>query len=176
MTRPIGLLDGTALLAAPSDFAKEAIERALREPITSALSRHLGREVFLAVKVDFTESAPPPPPSPLPTGPGSPGDAAMPPSATTLHSPPSPSTPPPHARYGPPLGGHPKRPPVPSNDDTMIIPAVRPPRADHTEARIPRGAPLPVFGDAVDPSSFTARRPTAASEQPPLPTQTLSRG
>ena len=27
VTRPIGLLDGTALLAAPSDFAKEAIER-----------------------------------------------------------------------------------------------------------------------------------------------------
>jgi chromosomal replication initiator protein len=52
VTRPIGLLDGTALLAAPSDFAKEAIERALREPITDALSRRLGRVVSLAVKVD----------------------------------------------------------------------------------------------------------------------------
>ncbi|SDC80122.1 chromosomal replication initiator protein DnaA [Actinokineospora iranica] len=52
MTRPIGLLDGTALLSAPSDFAKEAIERALREPITAALSRRLGRVVSLAVKVD----------------------------------------------------------------------------------------------------------------------------
>jgi chromosomal replication initiator protein len=52
VTRPIGLLDGTALLAAPSDFAKDAIERALREPITDALSRRLGREVSLAVKVD----------------------------------------------------------------------------------------------------------------------------
>jgi chromosomal replication initiator protein len=52
VTRPIGLLDGTALLAAPSDFAKEAIERALREPITDALSRRLGRNVSLAVKVD----------------------------------------------------------------------------------------------------------------------------
>jgi chromosomal replication initiator protein len=52
VTRPIGLLDGTALLAAPSDFAKEAIERALREPITDALSRRLGRAVSLAVKVD----------------------------------------------------------------------------------------------------------------------------
>jgi chromosomal replication initiator protein len=58
VTRPIGLLDGTALLAAPSDFAKEAIERALREPITDALSRRLGRQVSLAVKVD---SAPLPP-------------------------------------------------------------------------------------------------------------------
>ena len=52
VTRPIGLLDGTALLAAPSDFAKEAIERALRQPITDALSRRLGRAVSLAVKVD----------------------------------------------------------------------------------------------------------------------------
>ncbi|MFT7835313.1 chromosomal replication initiator protein DnaA [Saccharothrix sp. BKS2] len=55
VTRPIGLLDGTALLAAPSDFAKEAIERALREPITAALSRRLGRAVSLAVKVDSPE-------------------------------------------------------------------------------------------------------------------------
>jgi chromosomal replication initiator protein len=55
VTRPIGLLDGTALLAAPSDFAKEAIERALREPITRALSRRLGRPISLAVKVDTAE-------------------------------------------------------------------------------------------------------------------------
>src|SRR5919197_5172084 len=59
VTRPIGLLDGTALLAAPSEFAKDAIERALRDPITDALSRRLGREVSLAVKVD--PSAPPAP-------------------------------------------------------------------------------------------------------------------
>src|SRR2546429_9973144 len=52
VTRPIGLLDGTALLAAPSDFAKDAIERALREPITEALSRRLGREVSPPGKVD----------------------------------------------------------------------------------------------------------------------------
>ncbi|WP_181775559.1 chromosomal replication initiator protein DnaA [Amycolatopsis pittospori] len=56
VTRPIGLLDGTALLAAPSDFAKEAIERALRGAITEALSRRLGRAVSLAVKVDSTET------------------------------------------------------------------------------------------------------------------------
>jgi chromosomal replication initiator protein len=57
VTRPIGLLDGTALLAAPSDFAKDAIERALREPITDALSRRLGRAVSLAVKVDTVTPA-----------------------------------------------------------------------------------------------------------------------
>jgi chromosomal replication initiator protein len=82
VTRPIGLLDGTALLAAPSDFAKDAIERALREPITDALSRRLGRVVSLAVKVDpvGTQSSPPPPvvvtspppPPPMPPSPGQP--------------------------------------------------------------------------------------------------------
>jgi chromosomal replication initiator protein len=63
VTRPIGLLDGTALLAAPSDFAKDAIERALREPISTALSRHLGRQVSLAVKVDHPLPVPPQLPS-----------------------------------------------------------------------------------------------------------------
>ncbi|AUI62680.1 chromosomal replication initiator protein DnaA [Amycolatopsis sp. BJA-103] len=70
VTRPIGLLDGTALLAAPSDFAKEAIERALRGAITEALSRRLGRAVSLAVKVDSTEM---PPASPGPRYEASPG-------------------------------------------------------------------------------------------------------
>ena len=42
LTRPLGLLDGTALLAAPSEFAKDAIERILRRPISDALGRHLG--------------------------------------------------------------------------------------------------------------------------------------
>ncbi|GAA3460508.1 chromosomal replication initiator protein DnaA [Saccharothrix longispora] len=64
VTRPIGLLDGTALLAAPSDFAKEAIERALREPITAALSRRLGRAVSLAVKVDSPDPVTAPIPVP----------------------------------------------------------------------------------------------------------------
>ncbi len=66
VTRPIGLLDGTALLAAPSDFAKEAIERALRGAITEALSRRLGRAVSLAVKVDSTETHTSMPPVPAP--------------------------------------------------------------------------------------------------------------
>ena len=52
VTRPVGLVNGFALLAAPSAFAKEAIERVLRTPITDALTRHLGSEVVLAVRVD----------------------------------------------------------------------------------------------------------------------------
>ena len=52
LTRPLGLLDDTALLAAPSEFAKDAIERILRRPISEALGRHLGNPVSLAVVVD----------------------------------------------------------------------------------------------------------------------------
>jgi chromosomal replication initiator protein len=52
LTRPLGLIDGTALLAAPSEFAKGAIEQILRRPISEALGRHLGVAVNLAVVVD----------------------------------------------------------------------------------------------------------------------------
>lgn len=76
VTRPIGLLDGTALLAAPSDFAKDAIERALREPITDALSRRLGRAVSLAVKVDSTTPSVVAPPMPAPASPATPAPPA----------------------------------------------------------------------------------------------------
>jgi len=51
LTQPVGLLGSTALLAAPSEFAKEAIERSLRDGITSTLSRHLGQPIKLAVTV-----------------------------------------------------------------------------------------------------------------------------
>ena len=51
LTQPVGLLGATALLAAPSEFAKEAIERSLRDGITSTLSLHLGQPIKLAVTV-----------------------------------------------------------------------------------------------------------------------------
>ena len=72
LTRPLGLIDGTALLAAPSEFAKDAIERILRRPISDALGRHLGVTVNLAVVVDAsaasggTEVPDPPGPEPAP--------------------------------------------------------------------------------------------------------------
>jgi len=56
VTRPVGFVNGFALLAAPSAFAKEAIERVLRTPITEALSRRLGSEVVLAVRIDDAPS------------------------------------------------------------------------------------------------------------------------
>ncbi|WP_432494874.1 chromosomal replication initiator protein DnaA [Kineococcus auxinigenes] len=52
LTRPLGLLDDTALLAVPNDLTKEIIEQKVREPLTRALSEQLGIAVRLAVTVD----------------------------------------------------------------------------------------------------------------------------
>ena len=52
LTRPVGLLDGTALLAAPNDLTKEVLEQRMRETITSLLSAQIGQQVRLAVMVD----------------------------------------------------------------------------------------------------------------------------
>ena len=88
LTRPLGLIDGTALLAAPSEFAKDAIERILRRPISDALGRHLGFTVNLAVVVDVdaasggTEVPDPPRPADdgsLPGGPHGHGAVEAPP-------------------------------------------------------------------------------------------------
>jgi chromosomal replication initiator protein len=52
LTRPLGLLDDTALLAAPNDFTKNRLETDLRAVVTQRLSLELGREVRIAVTVD----------------------------------------------------------------------------------------------------------------------------
>ncbi|MEY9214425.1 chromosomal replication initiator protein DnaA [Thermobifida halotolerans] len=64
-TRPLGLIEDTALLAAPNEFAKEILETRLRPAISQALSAELGREIRVAVTVDPTAVPPP-----APTGPG----------------------------------------------------------------------------------------------------------
>ncbi len=76
LTRPLGLIDGTALLAAPSEFAKGAIEQILRRPISEALGRHLGVAVNLAVVVDAS-AASGGTEVPNPVGPHSNGNGAM---------------------------------------------------------------------------------------------------
>ena len=52
LVRPVGLLDGTALLFAPNDLTKEVLEQRMRQPIIDLLSAELGRPVRLAVTVD----------------------------------------------------------------------------------------------------------------------------
>jgi chromosomal replication initiator protein len=62
LTRPLGLVENTALIAAPNDFVKEQLETRLRALITNALSRELARTIQLAVTVDPAATAVPSPP------------------------------------------------------------------------------------------------------------------
>src|SRR5690606_20009151 len=52
ITRPVGLLEDTALLAAPNDIAREYIDRELRGKIAKVFSEEFGREIRVAVTVD----------------------------------------------------------------------------------------------------------------------------
>ncbi|MDN5757887.1 MAG: chromosomal replication initiator protein DnaA [Tomitella sp.] len=54
LAKPITLAGGFALLSAPSSFARDAIERVLRQPISDALERQLGEPVEIAVRIDVT--------------------------------------------------------------------------------------------------------------------------
>ena len=52
LTRPLALVEGPALIAAPNEFTKDVLETRLRPFVVSALSETLGREIRLAVTVD----------------------------------------------------------------------------------------------------------------------------
>jgi len=75
LTRPLGLVENTALIATPNAFVKEQLETRLRPLVTHALSRELGRPIQLAVTVDPSPGAShevPPEPLSSPLSPGSP--------------------------------------------------------------------------------------------------------
>src|SRR5690242_8666488 len=82
LTRPLGLVENTALIATPNEFVKEQLETRLRALITQALSQQLGRDIQLAVTVDPSPQAPVTPQGPVaPPGPmsqQSPGPTAAP--------------------------------------------------------------------------------------------------
>jgi chromosomal replication initiator protein len=68
LLRPIGLIEGTAVIAVPDDFTRNQIEGRLRAVLVATLCEALGEEVRLAVTVD-PEAAPPseePPSTTLP--------------------------------------------------------------------------------------------------------------
>ena len=52
LTKPLALVQDTAVLATPNDFAREVLDTKLRPVIMDALSRQLGREVRVAVTVE----------------------------------------------------------------------------------------------------------------------------
>src|SRR5947208_4631903 len=70
LTKPLALVQDTAVLATPNDFAREVLDTKLRDVIVAALSRQLGRDVRVAVTVEpeAVEAAEPeqlPDPAPL---------------------------------------------------------------------------------------------------------------
>ena len=52
LTRPLGLVEDTVLIAAPNEFTKDVLETRLRPLVSSALTAIVGREIRLAVTVD----------------------------------------------------------------------------------------------------------------------------
>lgn len=69
LVRPLTIVEGFALLSVPSSFVQNEIERHLRAPITDALSRRLGQQIQLGVRIapppDDVEDAPIPPAEPF---------------------------------------------------------------------------------------------------------------
>ena len=51
LVRPLVITEGFALLSVPTPFVQNEIERHLREPIITSLSRHLGQRVELGVRI-----------------------------------------------------------------------------------------------------------------------------
>ncbi|HXT93137.1 MAG TPA: chromosomal replication initiator protein DnaA [Trebonia sp.] len=65
LTRPLGLVENTALIATPNPFVKEYLETKLRPLVIHALSKELGRPIQIAVTVDPSPvAAPEQPPGP----------------------------------------------------------------------------------------------------------------
>lgn len=62
LVKPLVIAEGFALLSVPTPFVQNEIERHLREPIVTALSRKLGQRVELGVRIatptDEPEDAP----------------------------------------------------------------------------------------------------------------------
>src|ERR1700726_5181976 len=78
LTRPLGLVENTALVATPNEFVKEQLETRLRALVTQALSQQLGRSIQLAVTVD---------PAPQATMPAAAADLVAEPQAPRLAGP-----------------------------------------------------------------------------------------
>ena len=74
LTRPLGLVEDTALLAAPNEFAKDVLESRLRPVLAGALSAAYGRDISVAVTVQplapgaSSTGAPPAPRPDVPAG------------------------------------------------------------------------------------------------------------
>ncbi|WP_249523654.1 chromosomal replication initiator protein DnaA [Modestobacter marinus] len=61
LTRPLGLFEDTAVLAAPNEFTQTVLESRMRMVLAPALSAEIGRDIRVAVQL---EDMPVPPPAP----------------------------------------------------------------------------------------------------------------
>ncbi|MGY2083506.1 chromosomal replication initiator protein DnaA [Blastococcus sp. SYSU DS0539] len=59
LTRPLGLVEDTAVLAAPNEFTQTVLESRMRRVLAEALSEQFGRDIRVAVQLEDTPAAPP---------------------------------------------------------------------------------------------------------------------
>ncbi|MBB5493970.1 chromosomal replication initiator protein [Nocardiopsis metallicus] len=145
-TRPLGLIEDTALIAAPNEFTKKVLETRLYPAISKALSAHLGREIRVAVTVDPT-AVPTPPPTPAPYGVSRDTGAHTPLSTPGAARPEQPAGHEPAPREAPahePRGQH-----------------ARPAGAPHTETPYPAQAPHPSEALGAHPGHARAQEAQA---------------
>jgi len=168
LTRPLGLVENTALIATPNEFVKEQLETRLRALITHALSRELGRSIQLAVTVDPTAitastAFPAEPPAA-----GGDGQGAGPPGLGSTEG-------------SPPVGQSPTENAARDGNGRPMIPAPSPGYADQASSP-PAGSPDggaairpggPALGGPFDPlgSRPHAAGPPGALPGTPRPTQ-----
>jgi chromosomal replication initiator protein len=59
LTRPLGLVEDTAVLAAPNEFTQTVLESRMRRVLAEALSEQFGRDIRVAVQLEDSPAAPP---------------------------------------------------------------------------------------------------------------------
>jgi chromosomal replication initiator protein len=165
LTRPLGLVENTALIATPNEFVKEQLETRLRPLVTHALSRELGRSIQLAVTVDPAATGTS---APQANGPGAPG---------------APTTPP-DAGPAPPADGHPASATEPGQPGaTVTIPMPReaddPGRAGQhgkVDDQPPAAGPVPGHGPLADAAPGNGPAPPSAGTPAPVASRAVLPG
>src|SRR3954454_11723815 len=61
LTRPLGLVEDTAVLAAPNEFTQTVLESRMRRVLAEALSEQFGRDIRVAVQLEDAPAEQPPP-------------------------------------------------------------------------------------------------------------------
>jgi chromosomal replication initiator protein len=59
LTRPLGLVEDTAVLAAPNEFTQTVLESRMRRVLAEALSEQFGRDIRVAVQLEDPPAEPP---------------------------------------------------------------------------------------------------------------------